>query len=144
MMDVKELWETEDFEEMGWHDARIYSIVVPGEDYKLKLDIDYIFKWELKGEFFNFWVSPCSLSFLDVSDLKINIDFKNNLMLFISDINRFNERLSPKGKFTVWDYEIECDNGMISFSATGYEQQVRKPPVFSEGQWLTIPDRDFS
>lgn len=136
-MKVKEIWSTPDFEEMGWHDGRLYSIVVPDEDFKLTLDIDYIFKWERSAdEYKGFWVSPCDLIFKNVSGFKAAIDYKDRNLLFISGIKRSNMRLTPNKKFTEWDFEIECDNGVISFAATGFEQSVRKQPVLSESQDL--------
>lgn len=136
-MRVKEHWFNSDFEDMGWHDSRLYSIVIPSEDFKLSLDIDYIFKWaKSDGEQEGFWVSPCELLFFDVAGLKINVDFQDNMLLFISDIRRKNERLSPNGKAVEWDFEIECDLGLVSFSATGFEQRVRTQPVLSETQDL--------
>ncbi|TXL06192.1 hypothetical protein BMR08_15615, partial [Methylococcaceae bacterium CS2] len=100
-------------------------------------DIDYIFKWakndaEQKG----FWVSPCELLFFNVAGLKIDVDFQDNMLLCISDIRRKNERLTPNGKVIEWDFEIECDHGLILFSATGFEQRVRTQPVLSETQDL--------
>ena len=136
-MKVRECWLDSDFADMGWHDSRLYAVVLPDEEFKLTLDIDYIFKWEKSSDSVTgFWVSPCDLIFSNVSNFKVEIDFGNTNLLFISDIKRTNERLTPNGKYTEWDYEIECDNGLISFSATGFEQRVRKQPVLSESQDL--------
>lgn len=132
-MKVREIWSDSDFADMGWNDNRVYSIVIPDEDFKLSLDIDYIFKWEKDRDTYSgFWVSPCNLTFFNVSGFKSEIDYKDRNLLFISEIKRSNERLAPNKKFMVWDYEIECDNGLISFSATGFEQVVRTQPVLSE------------
>jgi hypothetical protein len=132
-MNVKNVWTDSDFNEMGWHDCRLYSVIIPGEDFKLKFNLDYIFDVEKKeNEFKGFWVAPCDLYFLDIVGLKINIDFKDNMLLFISDIRRFNSRPAPNPEVIIWDYEIECDNGDISFSATGFRQELISQPILSE------------
>jgi hypothetical protein len=128
-MEVKELWSDAEFDEMGWHDCRIYSLRFPDNELRLKLDIDYIFSWEkLPNDSFRFWVSPCELIFENVSDFKAEVDFKNYMQLFIMELKRGNARPSPNGKATLWDYEIDCDNGRIAFTATGFEQRVRAQP----------------
>ena len=128
-MKVKDRWTDADFDQMGWHDCRLYSLAFPNEDFCLKLDIDYIFRWDkLTDGSFCFWVSPCDLIFRNVSDFKAEVDFANYMQLFISDLRRHNARPSPNGGVTLWDYEIECDHGQISFTATGFEQLVRKQP----------------
>lgn len=134
-MEVRKRWTDSDFDQMGWHDCRIYSLVLPNEEFCLKLDIDYIFRWEkLPDGSFRFWVSPCDLTFYNVSDFKIDIDFKSYMQLFIMDLNRSNARPSPNGMVTLWDYEIGCDTGRISFTATGFEQVVLKQPRPIESQ----------
>jgi hypothetical protein len=128
-MDIKELWTDAEFDQMGWHDCRIYSLQFPNEEFQLKLEIDYIFRWEkLPNGSFRFWVSPCDLVFRNVSDFKAEIDFKNHMQLFILDLMRTNARPSPNGQVILWDYEIDCDVGVIRFTATGFEQHVRAQP----------------
>ncbi|MCT4174833.1 hypothetical protein HZP56_17895, partial [Elizabethkingia anophelis] len=93
-MIVKDIWTDMDFEQMGWHDNYIHAIVFPNENQKLVLDIDYIFKWVLNetSTLYDFWVSPSNLIFMDVLNLKINLDFQNTVGLGIQDINRSNPR----------------------------------------------------
>ncbi len=138
-MIVKDEWGNADFKDMGWHDCRLYAFSIPNEEFELVLDIDYIFKWprEERGEK-GYWVSPCDLKFNGVSNLKIDMDFKDNMLLFIVDLKRFNQGLSPNGKFTVWDFEVECDNGTISFNSTGFNQIIRNQPILSEAQDLDL------
>ncbi len=128
-MEVKELWTDAEFDEMGWHDCRIYSLQFPNKEFQLKLEIDYIFRWEkLPDGSFRFWVSPCELVFQNVSGFKAEVDFKNYMQLFIMELKRDNPHPSPNGQVTLWDYEIDCDNGRICFTATGFEQLVREQP----------------
>jgi len=135
-MDVKEIWTDSEFDDLGWHDCRLYRMQFPDENFRLSFDIDYIFKWEKVSEHFKFWVAPCDLMFSDVSGLKINVDYKDSMLMFISEVKRSNPRLSPNGKVTIWDFLIECDNGQIIFSSTGFRQTIRSQPVLSESQDL--------
>ncbi|WP_196138288.1 hypothetical protein [Aliikangiella sp. G2MR2-5] len=136
MVEIKETWSDSDFENMGWHDCRLYDLAFPDENFELKLDIDYIFEWlkDNKGDVSGFLVSPCELVFENVSAFKVDVDFNDSMFLFIENIMRFNERLTPNKKMTMWDFKIECEHGYISFSATGFKQKIMKPPVRSETQ----------
>ena len=140
MTNVKEVWRDDDFDEMGWHDSRLYELSFPDEEFQIKFDIDYIFKWEKSsGSITGFWVSPCDLIFENVANFCVDIDFKNNTLIFISEIKRTNKRSTPNGRLVEWDYEMECDNGLIRFSSTGFKQRIRKQPILSESQDLGKP-----
>ncbi|ANL27284.1 hypothetical protein AMC90_CH01425 [Rhizobium phaseoli] len=133
----KEIWTAEDFDAMGWHDCRLYSVSLPNENFEFRIDIDYIFKWERQGDLFTgFWVSECDLTFHHVSDFKIAIEPENTIPTIISDIMRENARPTHSGELSLWDYEIRLDKGVISFSATGFTQKLRSQPVFSDTQDL--------
>ncbi|QRY65460.1 hypothetical protein JVX98_07450 (plasmid) [Ensifer sp. PDNC004] len=129
-MVIKAKWTDADFNNMGWHDCRLYAIKLLDQRFNLSFDIDYMFRWHQTG----FDISPCVLTFFNVFDLKINLDYDGNLLCFISDINRLEAR-SPNGT-RIWLYGIECNVGSISFSATGFEQTVKAPPTCSETQDL--------
>ncbi len=136
-MKVKETWINSDYEEMGWHDSRIYAFHLPLDDFKFVLEIDYLFEWvKQEDESFKFWVSPCSLIFLDTLNIKFDIDFENHVDLYIDDILRGNERLSPNGRTTIWDFIIHTDKGVMSFVSSGIEQKVHKQPILSDSQTL--------
>lgn len=137
-MEVKSIWTEMDFEEMGWHDSYIHAIALPSESLELVLDIDYLFKWVLDDETnsYNFWVSPCTLYFFNVLNLKIDVDFQDSVGLDISEIKRINPRPSKNGKTTLWDFEIETNKGVIKFESSGFKQIVRKQPAYSPSQVL--------
>src|SRR6202012_2738132 len=69
----KGIWTIDDFDEMGWHDCLIHAISF-GEEFKLLLDIDYIFKWVLEGKRYKFWIAPCTLIFENCYDVKFDLD----------------------------------------------------------------------
>ena len=41
----KPVWTQDDFEKMGWHDAKVWGMLANTEEYELLFDLDYIFKW---------------------------------------------------------------------------------------------------
>lgn len=142
-MTVKEIWTEADFAEMGWHDSQLYAIHFPRMDTVLKLDIDYIFEWVLDeaNKRFSFWVAPCTLCFRGVITLKVDLDFDHQVGLEILDIERFDPVPYPDGQVIDWTYKISTSNGDITFASTGYEQLVRRQPVFQDGQSLEGEDR---
>ena len=134
---IKEIWGDDDFKDMGWHDCRLYGVKLLNENFNISFDLDYIFRWiKSENKFDGFDVAPCVLTFFNVSRLNIELNYNENLLCFISDIKRENMRPSPNGKFSLYDYSIECDTGFISFSATGFEQRVKSVPIRSEYQDL--------
>ncbi|WP_242927276.1 hypothetical protein [Pontibacter vulgaris] len=126
----KKIWTDADFEQMGWHDCRIYKIRF-SED--LELDIDYILQWnkpDLEGLPFTFWVAPATMVFKRVKKLNFEIDTAFDEAVEIEDIER---RVDKEGM--VWT--ILTQQGEIEFLADGYEQFIRQEPSFQFGQ--TIP-----
>lgn len=137
-MKVKENWTVDDYKEMSWHDSHVYSLFFPSENLEFSLDIDYLFKWVLNKEtnLYSFWVSPCLLTFYDVLNLKVSLDFKDTCGLDIQDIKYAGSRLSPNGKVNILNYEIITDKGVISFDSTGFIQKIKEQPVFIQSQEL--------
>ncbi len=136
-MNYREIWTETDFANMGWHDAVVYSMSFPQENYTIRFDIDYIFKWHWEREAVRRWdVAPCTLEFNNVSNLKVALDWQMQGNTSIRDVTRKNSRLSPNRMFTLWDYRIELDVGCLHFTATSFTQTVRRPPIFSTSQAL--------
>lgn len=131
-MSYREIWTEADFADMGWHDAVLYSMHFPQASCAIRFDIDYIFKWHWERGALRGWdVAPCTLEFNNVCDLSASLHWQMQDDTSIQDITRKNSRPSPNGKFVVWDYQIALDVGDLSFSATGFTQTVRRPPIFS-------------
>jgi hypothetical protein len=130
------VWTEKDYEVMGWHDARIYSLSPPDDTCAMIFLIDYILRWEEKHDAsgWYYWVSPCVLKFSDVFDLRIDLDFGNTTGLRILDIKHVGNTPWPNGKGESLLLSIECDHGTISFSCDGFEQTALKPAVRSTTQ----------
>ena len=138
----KSTWSGADFDLMGWHDNRIYSLAFLPEEYQLRLDIDYIFEWVESNDgnrFESFWVAPSTLCFENVSNIKFDIDMGQYYDLDISEIRRELLGKTPNGKYDSWRYTIETGVGSISLEATNYKMYVRAHPINSESQ--DIPTR---
>ncbi len=143
---AKSIWTTEDFATMGWHDSKIHGIAFDPENYKIIFDIDYIYAWAKPApdtKYFSFWVSPCTLVFDNVYDLKIDIDATDGLVIFT--ITRGDERTSRNAEFInktqEWNWIIECHEGEISFNSIGYTQYTRKQPQHIENQYFSLNER---
>ena len=149
----KWVWTEEDFEFMGWHDVRIHAmsaheILVDDSIHvslgELLFDIDYILKWHLTPDkHYQFWVSPATLAFQNVWDLKIATEASggNDPTWDICDIHRKAHTASVMGKPKAWSWNIELHGGMIDFFATGYEQYIRKEPALIQDQHFSFKER---
>jgi hypothetical protein len=140
----KWIWDQSDFDELGWHDSRVYSVAFIPETYELALDIDYIFKWvdpAAGEEHFTFWVAPVSIYFENVSDIELDVKVGSDYEIEISELRQQHIGKIPKGELDWWQYEIECQNGLIALKATGFKFYVRKAPVHKQSQCLTIEER---
>lgn len=126
----KNVWSDVDFEQMGWHDCRIYKVRL-SED--LELDIDYILQWnepDLEGLPFTFWVAPATLVFKKVNQFKFELNTAFDEAIEIEEIAR-----EVNESDTSWT--IITQQGEFEFKANGYEQFIRQEPSFQFGQ--TIP-----
>jgi hypothetical protein len=142
----KLIWDENDFEQMGWHDSKIYALAFKGESFELVLDIDYILEWinpEEGKTHFKFWVAPATLVFRNVWDLKINIE--GNPDLEMQDLHRENPHPPKNAKHiqeaVEYDWRIETQNGEIAFKSVGFKQYFRKNPVMMNSQMIELNER---
>jgi len=123
----------DDFKEMSWHDVVIHGLATSNEMLsgpdeeprfeppKMLFDIDYILNWreshaERRADF---WVSPATLVFEEVSNLNVNFGCKSGKpLLVIYSIGR-------EGRH----WTISLDEGQISFDSGGFKQYIRREPV---------------
>jgi len=146
MMNERSVWDESHFDEMSWHDNHVYGLRIrKGNDCdggELELDIDYILEWLRPTETsFSFLLAPATLTFRDVFDLRIEIDYAAvgaAITLFsISVIKREMDSFGlPK-----WRIELNWPKGLISFSAGGFTQNLRESPAISECQSLEGHER---
>ncbi|RSK46270.1 hypothetical protein [Hymenobacter perfusus] len=130
----KWIWTEADFEQMSWHDARIYAMQFGGN---ISLDIDYIFQWVQadKDDFFSFWVAPATLVFPEAAHVALTVDFRPNQELEIEDIRR---ESSAAG---VTEWHLETHQGDIIITTESFRQVIRRPPTLQVGQQIPPEQR---
>jgi len=130
----KRIWTDADFDQMGWHDCRVYKIRF-SED--LELDIDYILQWnkpDLYGLPFTFWVAPATLIFKGIKNLDFEFDTTFSEAIEIEDIERQIDK-----SHTRWT--IITRQGDFEFLSDSYEQFIRQEPFFQFGQTISYIER---
>jgi hypothetical protein len=145
-MPHQQAWDESHFDEMSWHDNHVHGLRVRrgpnGWDGQLELDIDYILEWLRPSEStFAFRIAPATLTFIDVLELRIEIDYAAisfaTTPFSIAGISR--EVTSHGG--TRWTLEINHPDGAISFLASGFRQVLRAAPIVKPSQSLTEQER---
>lgn len=146
----KFIWTQDDFEQMGWHDCSIYGLtflpVAEKGTTNLLFDIDYIFKWinpTKPGQPFSFLVSPCTLVFKDTFALTINVDRQGDTtdMLEIADLYLV-DKVEQEKSHWIYEWNIDLQEGYIKFKSSGFDQIVRQKPIHTDGQFLTLDQRN--
>jgi hypothetical protein len=142
----KAILTEEDFLNMNWHDCNIHAMAF-GVNYELNFDIDYIFRWiEPKAEKgYEFLVSPCTLIFENVHELKLDIAITVPFKLEIESIIKHTPQRPINADYIKreieYHWEIETQQGNITFKSVGYKQFVRQEPKLSNNQSLTLVER---
>ena len=145
----KSVWAGEDFDQMGWHDATIWSMVANCDSYEFLMDLDYIFEWKKPKPpelYFKFRVAPVTMVFENAGSIKIDLTSPQGT-INVMDLYREDPRLSPNGKFIIHTYRFDCREGEITFEATNFKLFVRQMPVLIKSQsldWETRKGVDFS
>jgi hypothetical protein len=139
----KALWTSDDFNVMGWHDSRVWAMVVAEESFEFTMDLDYIFKWvhpEPGETYFKFWVAPVTMVFENVHDVSIEIESRQG-GIEIADLCQEDPKPTPNGALTDYLYRFECLEGVVSLRATRYRMYVRTEPRLMLSQSLSLAER---
>lgn len=142
----RSIWTERDFHQMGWHDVVIHGIAFDTDAFQLLLDIDYIFAWvdpEPPAKHFTFWLSPATLIFDAVWDLKI--DYEASLGMQLQDLARSESRIRPhpiaEAQQSEFRWSLRANEGELSFWASGYTQYTRRAPARLEKQSFSLAER---
>lgn len=136
---IKSFWTHEDFDGMGWHDARLYAFTVLPESFELVMDLDYITRWvhPVPPEtHFSFWVSPVTLVFRDVQNMSVAIEMTALCEVEILDVKR-----GPATSGHGWRWVLELSCGEVALDASGFAQYFRQEPTFITHQHLGMDAR---
>jgi hypothetical protein len=147
------------FDDLCWHDNALYGLRLDAGDCArgdwrsdLVLDIDHIVTWLRDADAqVRFRVAPATLTFHDVTDLKIEVDCGDSggqialNALSIDAITR--ERLKDQ-KICLdrpyWRWRIALNlpqGGAISFGSSGFTHVLRAEPVVQDQQQLAPAKR---
>ena len=139
----KPIWTQDDFETMGWHDAKMWGMLANPDEWEYLIDLDYIFKWvhpKEGKEYFKFWVAPVTMVFENAYDVKLDIESRQG-EIEVADLHMENARKAKNRKFTEYTFRFECQEGEITLSATGYIMYVRKKPRLLQDQSIGYKER---
>jgi len=143
----KAILTEEDFGNMNWHDCNIHAISF-GVNYELSFDIDYIFRWiqpKAETKDYEFLVSPCTLIFENVHELRLDIEITEPFKLEIEGIIKHTPQRPINADYIKreieYHWEIETQQGNITFKSVGYTQFVRQKPKLSNSQSLNLVER---
>ena len=136
----KTSWTDADCEAMGWHDCTIHGLRFEQDgEYQcdLVLDLDYITEWiETPDGSYEFRVAPAQLRFQNVDNLQAQVALKFKQAAEIDDIIRASSH---------WMIKLHGYPGQevsqIEFDATGYVQELSRPPILVNRQSLTQSER---
>ena len=143
----EQLWTDQQFDEMSWHDNHVHALrIVEGAHGlgEMVLDLDYILEWFCEAEGCKFRIIPASLRFLEVTDLRISLDYATpSAALVPFSIDAIERRSEPRERYVaqIWKILVNWPKGEIVFEAKGFEQQAFGAPVLSESQCLRPEER---
>jgi hypothetical protein len=144
---MERTWTDEQFDEMSWHDNHVHAMrIVEGKDGAggLILDLDYIFEWMCDAPQFQFSIVPALLTFRDVTDLRISLDYAGaSAALGPFAIHAIERRTEQRQHYVarLWRILINWPVGEISFEATGFVQRSRGAPQLTDRQSLKPNER---
>ena len=144
----KYIWTDKDFNIMDWHDVTVHAIAITPKDdcYERQLNIDYIFEWiqprEVSGAY-SFRISPATLVFENVWDIKSNITTRINVLENINMLEVIADDISnDKSNIGMKSWKIVLNQGAIEFIGSGFKQYIRNKPILSESIWLDDEERN--
>ena len=149
-MPHEQSWNESQFDEMSWHDNHIHGLRIRqgpnGYDGELELDIDYILEWVCpSASTFTFRVAPATLTFVDVLDLRIEVDYAAaGAAVTPFSIDGITRDTINSGGSARWTIELNWPKGVISFTASGFRQVLRAHPIVTSSQSLTEQERSGS
>ena len=144
---AEQIWTDRLFDQMSWHDNHVHALrIVEGVHGmgELILDLDYILEWICNAEGAKFRLVPVTLRFLEVTDLRISLDYATpTAALGPFSIHGIERRNEPRERYIaqIWKILINWPQGEIMFEAQGFEQRAWGAAVLSESLYLRPEER---
>ena len=139
----KLMWTEGDCKFMGWHDAKVWSLLANPDEWEYLIDLDYIFKWvpPKEGEkYYKFWVAPVTMVFKNAYKIDIDLESQQG-EIEVAELHMENPRKTENGKFTEYTFRFECQEGEITLNATGFKMYVRRDPILQQSQSIDLKER---
>ena len=138
----------QDLDQLSWHDNHCHGFRIMAGVHgagQLILDLDYILEWRRATEStFQFLIVPATLTFQQVTNLKIELDYAvatAAMSPFSMDGIRRTLEQRERNLAQVWHIDINWREGEIRFEASGFEQRTTGEPVLSDAMYLEAKDR---
>lgn len=141
------LWTQQQFEEMSWHDNHVHALRIVEGAYgsgEFVLDLDYILEWDCSTDGCRFRIIPATLTFLEVTNLRISLDYATpSAALGPFSLHAIERHDESRERYVaqIWKIVINWPQGEIVFEATGFTQRGNGAPVWSDGQCLRPDER---
>jgi hypothetical protein len=143
-----------DFDRMSWHDNHVHGLRIVGAEVadhlvlksgELVLDLDHIVEWvEHPDRGYRFRIQPSTLRFLEVSELRIVIDYSGrSQLLYPFSIHGIECAVVQRERYKarLWTIRLSFPEGAITFEAHGFEQTGWGKIVDSTEQCLLPSER---
>ena len=140
-------WTDRQFDEMSWHDNHVHALRIVEGAYgagELVLDLDYIVEWLCDAGGCSFRIVPAALRFLEVTNLRLSLDYASaSAAMGPFSIRAIERRDEPRERYVaqVWKIAINWPKGEIEFEAQGFVQRATGAPVVSTAQCLRPEER---
>lgn len=132
-------------DDLSFHDCQIHSFGFDPDNYELLFDLDLILEWHTERPNWKFSVSPVTMVFKNVYDIKLDIN--SDTQLIMDDIIKSNPR-TPKNIDSLPINTLEYDwyfdlivGGEIRFKSIGMMIYQRKELSIQRSQTLTLSQR---
>ena len=89
-------------------------------------------------KFYKFWLSPATLLFEDVGEVRMSVEAFGKPILL--NLER-SEPATREGYQTTWRWTFDCISGEISFRASGFTQFTRRAPILCGKQVFDVAER---
>jgi hypothetical protein len=141
---VEELkWSSFEFDQMRWHDVRAHAFAAVPDRFELYFDVDYIVEWicpPSRPGPARFRIAPANVVFENVADVNITVESQQG-SITISEVGRTKRQSLPGASVESWHWVFKCEEGVISFDASGCQLALRQQPMLSDVQHLDVEHR---